>query len=207
MGAVQKKYKIVYADPPWEYKVWSGKGKGRNAESHYTTQPIDFLQSFNVPSFVADDCALLLWATFPCLKEAFALGEAWGFIYKTVAFTWIKLNRNSHRPFVGMGHYTRANAEIVLLFTKGKPLKRITKNVEQVLISKIGKHSQKPPEIRNRIVQLFGNLPRIELFARSRKGFFPDYEYEGWDVYGNEVNNSIPFLEAGKPQNDLITIK
>lgn len=186
-----KKYSIIYADPPWAYKVWSRKGKGRSAESHYPTQKLACLQSLNVPAICASNCALFMWATCPCLQDAFQLAKAWDFEYKTVAFTWIKLNRHNDKPFVGMGYYTRANAEIVLLFTKGKPLKRVTKNVEQVLVSKIGKHSQKPPEIRERIVQLFGDLPRIELFARSRKGFFPDYEYEGWDLFGNEVNNSI----------------
>jgi site-specific DNA-methyltransferase (adenine-specific) len=90
-----------------------------------------------------------------------------------------------------MGYYTRANAEIVLLFIKGKPLKRRSNKVEQVLISKVGQHSQKPPEIRERIVQLYGDLPRVELFARSREGFFPDEEYKGWDVFGAEANHSI----------------
>lgn len=89
-----------------------------------------------------------------------------------------------------MGYCTRANAEIVLLFTKGKPLKRICKNVQQVIITKRGKHSEKTSEIRNRIVRLFGDLPRLELFARDRGGFFPDNEFEGWDVFGDEVKNS-----------------
>ena len=92
---------------------------------------------------------------------------------------------------MGMGYYTRANAEMVLLFSKGKHIKRVNKNVEQVLVAVKGRHSQKPTEIRQRIVQLFGDLPRIELFARSRNGLFADEEYRGWDVFGNEVNNSI----------------
>lgn len=145
----------------------------------------------DIPSIAADSCALFMWATFPCLKEAIELGEHWGFTYKTVAFTWIKKNKHKDSPFVGMGYYTRSNAEIVILFIKGKPLKRVNMDVEQVLFSEIGKHSQKPNEIRERIVRLFGDLPRVELFARSREGFFPDYEYEGWDVFGNQVNNSI----------------
>jgi N6-adenosine-specific RNA methylase IME4 len=99
------------------------------------------------------------------------------------SFQWVKVSNTC-------GHYTRANAEIVLLFTKGKPLKRACNNIQQVLISRRGIHSVKPPEIRDRIVRLFGDIPRIELFARSREGFFPDYEYAGWDVFGNEVNYS-----------------
>lgn len=191
---MEKKYSIVYADPPWQYKVWSKKGAGRSAESHYTTQDIGRLKAINVQALCCDNCALFMWATYPCLKDAFALGEAWGFSYKTVAFTWIKRNKHNGNFFTGMGYYTRANAELVLLFTKGRPLKRINNNVEQVLVSKKGRHSQKPPEIRERIVQLFGDLPRIELFARSRDGFFPDEEYNGWDVFGNEVNHSVQIV-------------
>jgi len=191
MDRTDKKYCIIYADPPWEYRVWSKKGEGRSAASHYSTQAIAHLKNLPVAKICAANCVLLMWATAPCLKEAFELGEAWGFTYKTVAFVWVKTNKNNQTLFTGLGYYTRANAEMVLLFTKGKPLKRKHKNVKQVLISKIGEHSVKPPEIRERIVLLFGDLPRVELFARSRQGFFPDYEYEGWDVFGNEVNNSI----------------
>ncbi|MBN8837148.1 MAG: adenine methyltransferase [Sphingobacteriia bacterium] len=189
MESEVKKYNIIYADPPWKYK--NGLENGRNAERHYPTQSIEYLKSLNIPAIAQDSCVLMMWATFPCLLDAFALGSAWGFFYKTVAFVWIKKYKYQERLFVGLGHYTRANAEIVLLFTKGKPLKRISNNVEQVLISKRGQHSVKPPEIRDRIIQIYGDLPRIELFARSRKGFFPDYEYEGWDVFGNQVNQSI----------------
>src|SRR5438105_945146 len=184
---LNKKYQIIYADPPWQFKVWSKKGEGRSAEIYYKTQGIDYLKSINIDTIADKDCALFMWATFPCLKDAIQLGESWGFEYKTVAFTWVKKNKKSDSPFVGMGYYTRANAEIVLLFTKGKPLTRINKDVQQVIFedeviySEIGKHSQKPHEVRERIVRLFGDLPRIELFARSREGFFPDYEYEGWD--------------------------
>lgn len=186
-----KKYNVIYADPPWEYKVWSKKGEGRSAESHYKTQGIDYLKSMDINSIADNDCALLMWATYPCLLEAIELGKAWGFNYKTVAFTWVKKNKIADTPFVGMGYYTRANAEIVLLFTKGKALPRANKDVQQVLFSEVGKHSQKPHEVRKRIVRLFGELPRVELFARTRDGMFGNYEYEGWDVFGNEVENSI----------------
>lgn len=186
-----KKYSIIYADPPWEYKVWKNKSDVRCAMNHYHIPTFEQLKTLTISQICSKDSVLLMWATSPCLKAAFELGEAWGFVYKTVAFVWVKTNKNSQTFFTGLGHYTRANSEMVLLFTKGKALKRKNKNVQQVLMSKIGVHSVKPPEIRTRIVSLFGDLPRIELFARSRKGFFPDYEYEGWDVYGNEINNSV----------------
>jgi N6-adenosine-specific RNA methylase IME4 len=191
MEKVSRKYDIIYADPPWEYRVWSKKGSGRSAEAHYTTQSLGYLACMDIASLCNPDCVLFMWATFPCLLEAFALGKAWGFIYKTVAFVWIKRNQHNQNLSTGMGYYTRANAEVVLLFTKGKALPRTSKNVSQVLISPKGKHSQKPPEIRNRIERLFGDRFRLELFARSRDGFFQDVEYEGWDVFGNEANRSI----------------
>lgn len=184
-----KKYNVIYADPPWEY---DGQMYDRGgAESHYSTQSIDDLKKLPVGELAADSSVLLMWATFPLLPEAIELGTAWGFKYKTVAFTWVKKNRKANTAFMGMGFYTRANAEIVMLFTKGRALKRENKNVQQVLFSEVGKHSQKPDEIRKRIEKMFGNVPRLELFARSRKGMFSDHEYEGWDVYGNQVNNSI----------------
>lgn len=173
-----KQYNVIYADPPWSYKGQLFDRGG--AESHYNTEKVIDLKAMPVESLAAQNCALFMWATFPLLQEALDLGRAWGFTYKTVAFTWVKKNKVSDTPFVGMGFYTRGNA-----------LERVNKDVEQVIFSERGKHSQKPDEVRKRIKRLFGDVPSLELFARSRAGFFPDYEYEGWDVYGNEVNNSI----------------
>ena len=194
---MENKYKIIYLDPPWEYKVWSNKGKGRSAESHYNTQSTDFISNMNIESLADKDCALLMWATMPCLPDAIKLGEKLGFTYKTCAFTWVKTNKHNLDPFVGMGYYSRSNAELCLLFTKGKPLNRVSKSVKSVVctgetvVTPIGKHSQKPHEVRKRIVELFGNVKRVEVFARTREGMFGDVEYDGWDVFGNEVNNSI----------------
>ena len=112
------------------------------------------------------------------LPEALEVIKRWGFKYKTVAFTWIKENKKSDGYFTGMGYYTRCNPEQCLLATKGKP-KRISKSVRQLIVSRLEQHSKKPDDIRNRIVKLCGDLPRIELFARQR--------VEGWDCWGNEV--------------------
>jgi len=178
-----KKYNIIYADPPWTYKVWSKKGEGRTAQSHYNCMTKEQIQQLPVEDICAKDCVLFLWVTYPCLEEGLELIKKWGFIYKTCAFSWIKLNKKKDTPFVDMGYYTRANNEICLLATKGKPLKRVNKNVKQIVLSKIRQHSRKPDEVRTRIVDLFGDLPRIELFARQKA--------EGWDVWGNEVKSDI----------------
>ena len=115
------------------------------------------------------------------VKEAFEVIKSWGFTYKTVAFTWVKTTVNNKYHFGG-GNWTRTNPEQCLLATKGK-IKRISASVRNLCASKIREHSKKPDEIRYRITELVGTLPRIELFARQKT--------EGWDVWGNEVKSDI----------------
>lgn len=177
-----KKYGIIYADPPWHYRVYSKKGAGRSAESHYPTMTIEKIQALPVSELADKDCALFMWITFPLLKESLSVLSSWGFKFKTIAFVWIKQNRKSDSLFWGMGYWTRTNAEFCVLATKGKP-KRMAKNVHQVIVSHIEEHSKKPDEARRRIVRLMGDLPRIELFARQKSA--------GWDVWGNEVESNI----------------
>ena len=130
-----------------------------------------------------------MWATFPQLPEALRLIKAWGFSFKTVAFVWLKLNRKSPTWFYGLGYWTRGNAEICLLAKRGHP-KRYSRSVHQFIISPIEEHSKKPEEARRRIVELMGDLPRIELFARQKA--------DGWDVWGNEVACDVA-LTGGEP--------
>lgn len=189
MEGDMKKYTAILADPPWMYRVWSKKGAGRSAENHYPTMSIEDIRALPVAELADKDCALFLWVTFPTLREAMTVIDAWGFTYKTVAFVWIKQNRQTPSLFWGLGHWTRANAEICLLATKGSP-KRQAADVHQVLLSPIEQHSKKPDEIRNRIVQLMGDVPRVELFARQAPS--------GWDVWGNEVS-CTPALSAWHP--------
>jgi N6-adenosine-specific RNA methylase IME4 len=187
-------YSIIYADPPWAYKVWSKKGNGRSAESHYLT--MKDVSIIDISKIANKNCVLFMWATFPCLQEAIELGKKWGFTYKTVAFTWVKKNKKNKANFFGMGYYTRANAEICLLFTKGKPLKRMSKSVAQIIEHPVCAHSAKPGIARKRIVELFGDIPRIELFARTRNDLFGNYEYDGWDIFGNEAaGNNVIILQ------------
>ena len=144
----------------------------------------------NIPikDIAAKDCALFIWVTMPKLNEVFYLIDKWGFKYKTCAFTWVKKNKKSNGWFLGMGRWTRANAELCLLATKGNP-KRVNGGISQIVVSSLGEHSRKPPEVRDRIVKLMGDIPRIELFARGRNELFD--EYNGWDVWGNEIKSSI----------------
>lgn len=174
-----KKYNIIYADPPWGYQ---NQGTRAAANKHYGVMKIDDLKKMPINpaggGIAADDCALFMWATFPMLREALELIEAWGFTYKTIAFNWVKQNKSGNGIFWGLGNWTRSNSEICLLAVKGKP-KRISAGVHSVVLSPLQRHSQKPAEVRDRIVELMGDLPRIELFARSAA--------EGWDCWGNEA--------------------
>jgi len=174
-----KKYQIILADPPWSYLWGKGKDGGNFApEKHYETMPTEELCNLNVKQLRDRNCVLATWATMPCLPDALRVMEAWGFKYKTCAFTWVKTKKDG-QPLMGPGSYTRANCELVLLGTKGH-IKAINKSVPQVLMHPRLGHSVKPPVIRDRIVQLFGDLPRIELFARQK--------VEGWDAIGYGID-------------------
>jgi len=182
MKLPNKKYKIIYADPPWKYddNLGNNSAKMGGYNKYYKGMELKEICDLKVNELSDKDCILFLWATMPKLREAFKVIESWGFEYKTCAFTWIKLNPKSNSIFKGVGRWVQGNAELVLLATKGKP-HRITKNVSQIIMAKRREHSRKPDEIRNNIIKLMGNLPRIELFARQK--------FEGWDVWGNEVPN------------------
>ena len=174
------KYNIIYADPPWQYN-FSAKLDNKKihgcAEQHYNTLSLDELKLLPIKQMADINCALLLWVTFPKLQEGLELLKSWGFIYKTVAFTWVKIGNNG-KPRKLLGFYTRSNAEICLLGIKGS-MHRIDTGVSQVIFSKLQHHSKKPDETRIRIVKLFGDLPRIELFSRDI--------FDGWDNFGNEL--------------------
>ena len=170
-----KKYNIIYADPPWKYA--SGFLK-RNWSNKYNTMKAEDIYNLPVNKIADDNCILFLWVTFPKLLEGLETIKQWGFIYKSCAFTWVKKNKVSDSWFWGMGHWTRANAECCLISVKGKP-QRESKGVHSLVCSKIEEHSKKPDCVRDHIVELCGNLPRIELFARKKAN--------GWDCWGNEV--------------------
>lgn len=143
---------------------------------------IDELCALPVERLAGKDCLLFLWATFPMLPEALRLIGAWGFTFKTVAFVWLKQNRKSPTWFYGLGFWTRGNAEICLLAKRGKP-KRRSAGVHQFIISPIEEHSKKPDAAREKIIELAGDLSRVELFARQKT--------PGWDVWGNEVESDL----------------
>lgn len=172
-----KKYQIIYADPPWEYKDKALAGN-RGAGCKYDVMLSKDIAKLPIANLADDNCILFMWVTMPKLNECFDLISSWGFEYKTCAFTWVKRNKIASSWFWGMGRWTRANAELCLLATKGKP-SRISASVHSIIDTPIERHSKKPDIVRTKIVELCGDLPRIELFARQTA--------EGWDSWGNEL--------------------
>lgn len=180
-----KKYSIIYADPPWQYgdkmKMQGVHGPINGAESFYPTMSIGEIKKLPVQDIAQENCVLFLWATMPLLQEALDTIKAWGFTYKTCGFTWVKKTKHN-KIHCGMGHYTRGNAELCLIGVKGK-MKRINNSVYQIVEAELRRHSQKPNEVRKRIETLYGDVPRVELFAREKA--------PGWDCWGNEVESDF----------------
>lgn len=171
-------YGAILADPPWRFETWSERGKGRAADNHYRTMDLRTLMRLPVGALAADDCVLFLWTTWPSLTSALRVIDAWGFTYKTCAFSWLKLCGDGVTPFTGLGYWTRANTEACLLATRGKP-KRRHADVRQAIIAPRRQHSRKPDCVHDRIERLVGG-PYLELFARARR--------PGWDCWGHEID-------------------
>ncbi len=186
-----KKYQIIYADPPWEYEFSHTRSREIN---DYKTLSKEEICNFKVKDIADNNSILLMWITFPKLEWAFDVMKMWGFEYRTNAFTWIKLNKENKEPFWGMGYYTRSNAEICLLGKRGEGIQAKSHSVNSVIMHPIMEHSKKPPIIREKIVELFGDIPRIELFARKEDFLFECKDWQGWDVWGNEVESDIDLM-------------
>lgn len=195
-----KKYQIIYADPPWDYggKMQYDKTtiKDENlgfekkiflssATFQYPTLKLNQLKELDVPSITADDCILFMWTTGPQMANSIELGEAWGFEYKTVAFVWDKM---IHNP----GRYTLSQTEFVLAFKKGKfPQPRGARNIRQMIQVHRGEHSVKPTKVIDGISKMFPEQSKIELFARNN--------YFGWDNWGLEIPDNKIEIITGVP--------
>lgn len=187
MNLPNKKYNIIYADPPWNFNFHKRKKLSEEAKARlYPTMSGEDIKNLPIGDIADDDCILFLWVMNSELPLALEVIKAWGFKYKTIGFFWVKLTKKGKHHFGG-GNWTRSNPEICLLATKGD-VTRISASVRNLLVteeseqlfSELREHSRKPDEIRKRIVDLVGNVPRIELFARNNS--------DGWDCWGNQVD-------------------
>ena len=180
-----KQYDIIYADPPWAWGKTPlvDRGAARTVEKEYATMQPAEIMALPVDTIACERSVLFLWATSPKLPLALDVMRAWGFIYKTIAFVWVKRNKCAPSYFTGMGFFTRQNAELCLLGVRGSPsLERQDRGVHQIVDTPISLHSRKPDEVRQRIDRLYGGT-RIELFARCQA--------EGWDAWGLEAPQTL----------------
>ena len=183
-------YGTILADPPWHFQTWKGAfsansiSGARNArEPDYLTMREPEISALPIADLAAPDCVLFLWTCWPTLEQSLRVLKAWGFEYKTCAFSWMKgdpyrLWADEQTPRMGLGYWTRANTEPCLLATRGKP-KRIAADVRQGIIDKPREHSRKPDCVHERIERLVAG-PYLELFARQQR--------PGWDCWGNETD-------------------
>jgi N6-adenosine-specific RNA methylase IME4 len=186
----EKKYKVIYADPPWSYQNDADALPDCTTITGMRRPPYPVLGSksimaFPVENLTDDNCLLFIWTTDYHLQKCLSVINAWGFEYKTVGFVWSKRNKDNS-PVCFMGAYTmKSGVEMCLLATKGKDAHKLVQqhNVRSYIESQREQHSKKPDEVRDRIVSLCGDVPRIELFARTKAC--------GWDVWGNEVDSDI----------------
>lgn len=181
-----KKYKIILCDAPWRYNDPKGNDPAMGG-IQYETMSNQELADLPVDKIADKDCLLFMWITMPKLSEVFPIIKKWGFTYTTCAFNWIKLNPKNKKIYSGLGHWVNGNAELCLLAKKGHP-KRYEKNVKQIQMHPRGKHSAKPPEIRDEIVRIAGDLERIELFARQTT---PGWTAIGYEIDGLDIRDSL----------------
>ncbi len=218
------KYSLIYADPCWSY---DNKGSRAKADNHYPTMNLTDLKRLPVWDLAADDAVLAMWWVPPMPLEAIQLAEAWGFKVKNMClFTWHKLNQCAERNIdawleaqkkiegadvsaaaifsaldeqtrMGLGNYTRSNAENVLVAVKGKGIPRLQADIKQMILAPIGAHSAKPEECRRRLERLYGDVPRIELFSRG--------DDPAWHHWGNECDSSV-IIRPGKAHRVARTV-
>lgn len=177
-------YSLIYADPAWRMKEPSAE-----YGTPYGTMSDEEIINLPVKKIVDKNCALLMWVISSKLDVAMQVCKTWGFEYKTIAFTWIKTSRKTGMPNCRLASYTLGATEICILAMRGR-LPKKSFRVKQVVMSPRERHSKKPDIVRERIVELFGDVPRIELFARE--------QVIGWDVWGNEVESSVCFTNTEK---------
>jgi N6-adenosine-specific RNA methylase IME4 len=184
-------FRIALIDPPWTFHAWSHRGEGKGACQHYRCQSLEEIIALPVDQLMAADAAVFLWVVQPMFPEALRVITAWNFEYRTKAFVWIKMPKRwnaNHlplriRPRMGLGYHTRSGTEDCWLALRGKGYRRQSMGVEQVVYAPIREHSRKPDEVRVRIDQRVGGIPRIELFAREQA--------PGWNAWGDELQLNL----------------
>jgi len=179
MNFPDKKYSVIYADPPWAY---TDKHHGGGSLRHYSTMSVDDICNMPVADIADTPSLLFVWVTFPLMPIWNHVIESWGFKYKTLGFSWTKTYPKSGKIALGAGSYTRSNNEVCLIGVRGKGASLIKdRSIPNAQIFPRREHSRKPDEFRLLIDRLVGDVPKIELFSRTNA-------IDGWDVWGNETD-------------------
>jgi N6-adenosine-specific RNA methylase IME4 len=184
-------FRIALADPGWRFRTWSPRGRGKCADRHYRCEELEQIMSLPVAELMADDAVLFLWVVQTHFVAAMEVLAAWGFEYKTVGFTWVKMPKTWSadqlplriRPRMGCGFYTRANSEQCWIARRGKGCTRVDRGIDQVVFAPVREHSRKPSEVHTRIERLFGDVAYIELYAREQR--------PGWGAWGDQVQLNL----------------
>ena len=190
-------YRVIYADPPWKYgqNRYQERRKGLSPDHKYPVMSTKDICELPVSNLADDDCALFVWTTDAHLQDCMKVISAWGFEYRTIAFVWVK-RYPSGKPRVLVAPWTLKSTEICLLGIKGSP-KRASKNIRALIEAEVKQDSQKPDEAHERIEKMFGEVSRLELFARRPRN--------GWSVFGNEVEGSIRLPTLREPDECNVT--
>lgn len=183
------KYDVILADPPWTFSVWNAEKSDRHASHKYNLMSVEAICALPISNLTAENCALFIWATWPNIKEVFQVIDAWGFTYRTLGWDWVKAKESGFGFHFGMGYYTRSNPEPCLLAVKGT-MPVAVHDVTALIYSPVREHSRKPDEQYAKVEKLYPGMRYLELFARRRR--------PGWDVFGNQVKDSIS-LESVSP--------
>ena len=189
-------YKVLYLDPPWSY--YGDSDKDQACGKHYNTMPFEELVELPVKERMAHPAVGLMWVTSPKLEMGMDLIKAWDLYYRGIAYVWVKTSKKDGHVIEGQGvrpSIVKPTTELVLAFStqkKGRPLPLLDEGQGQVVYGPRGQHSEKPDEVRIRIEELFGDVPKLELFARAR--------YKGWDSWGLEADGPMPAAQAMSPR-------
>lgn len=182
------RFGAILADPAWSFRSYGGQDLApTQGVQPYPVMSLDDIKALPIASLAAKDCLLFMWTVSHLQAASFDVAEAWGFKPVSLAFIWDKGR-------MGMGYWTRQEAEVCHLFKRGKP-RRIGKGVRQMIRAPRREHSRKPDEQYGRIEQLVDG-PYLEIFARQRR--------QGWESWGNEVDrfpaaandNALPLIGA-----------
>lgn len=195
-----KAYQLLYADPAWRFEVRSREsGLGRAPDAHYDTMTVTEMVALAPPS--AKNALLAMWVYDPMLPAAMTLAAEWGFEFVTVLFRWFKTTEHPGQltlfpiewpePEFGLGYHTRSGGcEECWLFKRGKGLPVLRHDIRKEFFSQVREHSRKPDEVAQWLVDLYGDVDRLEMFARTRR--------PGWDVFGTEADRFAPSTDTSK---------